>query len=100
MSIQTEHLYIVRLAVEATGVDPYDAVHRALESVPLSALGSFTVSVERVPDAAPSGADSDRHSPVDEVGHAWGGNDHKEDLRYHGEFLGVASSKVVSGKDR
>jgi hypothetical protein len=101
MSIQRDHRYVVGVAIEAFGVNPSDAVHRALDAVPPGALGHFTVSVEEVSaDAQPIADLVDRADPIDGVACAWGCDDHRPDIRYHGEYLGVASSKVANGLDR
>ena len=100
MSTHTEHKYIVRLAIQAVGVDPYDAVHHALDRVPSGALGHFTVGVELVDEGTAAHEDSGPAAPVEVENRAWGDHDHSADTRYHSEFLGVGSSKVLLGADR
>ena len=100
MSAQPEHRYIVRLVIPAAGVDPYDAVHHALDQVPSGALGRFTVGVELVNEGTAPDEVSGPATPGEVEDCAWGCHDHSVDTRYHSKFLGVASSKVVLGADR
>lgn len=97
MSPQIEQRYTVRLVTQAAGLDPFDAVRRALEGVPADAWGRFIVSAEEACDQAPPGAPTD---PSGVRGLPWGRHCHRDDLRYHGGFLGAGSGEVVCGSDR
>ena len=89
MSIQTEQQYIVHLDIPATALDPSEAVHEALDQVRLGGLGGFVCSVEEVGhDARVLGAPSQRIDFAEVMDHAWADKGHKEDHRFHGEFLG------------
>jgi hypothetical protein len=101
MGIQRDRRYVAGVAIEAFGVDASAAVHPVADEVTPGAVGHVTVGVDEVREGAEPVADAVDDAETVEGGEcAWGRNDHKPDARYHGEYLGVASSKVANGLDR
>ena len=78
MSTQTAQRYIVHLEIEATGVDPAEAVRNALERVQLDGPEDFDCTVEEVSLA--------ELVPVWERARSY--QEPEEHSRYPNEFLG------------